>query len=189
MSKKYRLLKDLPYIKSGVEYVSADGFNGVYDRCSYVPNKMGMMHERFAIHIDWIENNPEWFEEIKEEQPKSNKDRIEVNGFYESGGFLSNVSGESHTDYRFNTMYPIPKEKFPLIKQAIEGVLNNDDNSLPLYYNGKRVYTDKELTQAMEDSFNAARIYDVNSLSPFDQKPYALYQTFQSYLNSLSNKK
>lgn len=70
MNKTYILLRDLPYIKAGTEYVSADGFNGVFDKCSYVPNKMGMMHERFAIHIDWIKDNPEWFKEKQEDKPK-----------------------------------------------------------------------------------------------------------------------
>jgi len=68
MDKVYVLMQDLPYIKAGTEYVSADGFNGVFDKCSYVPNKLGMMHERFAIHIDWIKDNPTWFIEKKEQE-------------------------------------------------------------------------------------------------------------------------
>lgn len=68
-NKKYRLLKDLPYIMAGVVYVKADGFNGVHDRCSYVPDKMGMMHERFALHSDWVEDNPDWFQEVVEPEP------------------------------------------------------------------------------------------------------------------------
>ncbi len=65
-NKKYRLLRDLPYIKAGIEYVYATWLN---DKCSYVPNKTGMKHERFAIHIDWIKDNSEWFKEIKEPHP------------------------------------------------------------------------------------------------------------------------
>lgn len=60
----YILQKDLPYIKAGTQYIRAEYLN---DKCSYVPNKTGMKHERFAIHADYIENNPEWF---KKEEPK-----------------------------------------------------------------------------------------------------------------------
>lgn len=56
----YILLKDLPYVKAGTEYISADDYN-VGDKCSYVPSIRGMKHSRFAIHIDWIKDNPEWF--------------------------------------------------------------------------------------------------------------------------------
>lgn len=64
MNKEYVLQKDLPFLKAGTVYSkSAYGYLGTVDSASYLPNVTGMRHERFAIHRDWVEANPEWFKE------------------------------------------------------------------------------------------------------------------------------
>jgi hypothetical protein len=65
MNKTYILQKDMPFVKAGTEYIKAS-MHIVNDNTSYVPNKMGMKHERFAIHSDWVEDNLEWFLEKTE---------------------------------------------------------------------------------------------------------------------------
>jgi hypothetical protein len=62
MSDVYVLLKDLPFVKAGTEYIKNNGEFTISDRTSYLPNKTGMKHERFAIHSDYVENNSEWFQ-------------------------------------------------------------------------------------------------------------------------------
>lgn len=59
--KKYKLLKDLPYIKAGIIYEQ--------DWNQYKSEKQDWITDYLNKNI--IENNPEWFEEIKEApQPK-----------------------------------------------------------------------------------------------------------------------
>lgn len=59
--KKYKLLKDLPYIKAGIIYEQ--------DWNQYKSEKQDWITDYLNKNI--IENNPEWFEEIKEElKPK-----------------------------------------------------------------------------------------------------------------------
>ncbi len=68
----YILQKDLPYVKAGVIYAKKSYWGFIGDDYTYFPDKTGMKHERFAIHADWVENNPEWFkpkEHVNESKP------------------------------------------------------------------------------------------------------------------------
>lgn len=56
----YILQKDLPYFKSGIRYLKNETDARV-DRNSYFPDVVGSKNERFAIHADYVENNPDWF--------------------------------------------------------------------------------------------------------------------------------
>ena len=60
--KKYKLLKDLPYIKAGIIYEQ--------DWNQYKSEKQDWITDYLNKNI--IENNPEWFEEIKEEPKQIN---------------------------------------------------------------------------------------------------------------------
>lgn len=64
--KRYKLLKDFPWLKAGAIFFKDTESRYVKDRISYIPNVAGMKHERFAIHADWVEDNSEWFEEVIE---------------------------------------------------------------------------------------------------------------------------
>jgi 3-mercaptopyruvate sulfurtransferase SseA len=87
------------------------------------------------ILINRVESLENQFNQFKQshtstspEQPPTEqpKERIEVEGFYEVGGKLSNYDGRAFKYYSFNVKESIPKEKYGAIKQAIEAVLNDD---------------------------------------------------------------
>lgn len=63
--KCYVLKKDLPFVKAGTVYFKNEKFNANIDNASYLPDCIGMKHERFAIHQDYVENNEEWFSEFE----------------------------------------------------------------------------------------------------------------------------
>lgn len=55
MAKQYKLLKDLPYYKAGVIYEKIDN-------TFYQPS--GDRLNGIIMKVRFVENNPEWFEEI-----------------------------------------------------------------------------------------------------------------------------
>jgi len=111
--KRYELLKDLPDYKVGEIFV----WNDTIDM--YVQERF---NERISEDMDpglsyayccnIIETNPTWFKKLP---PK--KQRIEVELF-------DNVIDMNFTYIR--STQPIPTDKFPLIKSAIERCLNDD---------------------------------------------------------------
>lgn len=66
--KKFRLLKDLPYTKAWIIYTkSDDNYSWIYN---YVSEKINNWRIDYLNKED-VEDNPEWFEEVKEElKPK-----------------------------------------------------------------------------------------------------------------------
>lgn len=56
--QRYRLLKPLPYAPVDTEYYKIEGTN------DYCPDRVGMKHERFYLHKDWVEGEPDWFQPI-----------------------------------------------------------------------------------------------------------------------------
>ena len=68
--KKYKLLKDLPYIQAGAVFTYEDGEYVTYDKqLSNIPE-----FEKDIVAYWVVENNPEWFAELK--QPE--KQEIEI---------------------------------------------------------------------------------------------------------------
>lgn len=61
----YELLKDLPYLKAGTIYAKKSFWHFSGDNVTYYPDKIGMKHERFGIHADYIEDNPVWFRRVE----------------------------------------------------------------------------------------------------------------------------
>ena len=111
----YVLLKDLPYVNAGAEYSLTE--NKTY-HCSAAKFKGSITGD--TLHVDSVENNPEWF---KEKQQPIEK-RIVINNLWCASKFLNN--------YGFNTSIPIPEEKYEAVKQAIEKTLNGEmDNPAP----------------------------------------------------------
>jgi hypothetical protein len=143
---------------------------------------------------------------IPEPEPK---ERIEVIGFW------FECHSKWNYEYGFEVSGMIPEEKKPLIKQAIEKVLN--DNKEEINYNesyvnnlkrkidalevihkayqyliSKGYYTQQQMDEAREDAFNAARSgYKVQI--PHDPYKYGdikyHYPTLNDYLNSLKSDK
>lgn len=114
----YLLIKDLPFCKAGTRYIKNDGLISNMDRCSYFPDKIGMKHERFAIHQDWVENNTEWFVSMSEI----------INKAKSISGYRSDIP--QHTDnkdweilsYLSSNYTPIFLKDFP-----------NPDRTLPIH--------------------------------------------------------
>lgn len=185
--KKYKLLKDLPYIKAGIDYVSADGFNGVFDKCSYVPNKMGMKHERFAIHIDWIENNPEWFSPvIEEEQPQ----RVEVSALENHSFWVHSGVSKDRYWYQFKASKSIPQEKLKELSNLIERFVNGDDDFefLRIFrdeFKKAQLYTQSEVDAIRKDAFDKSRLLDVEIYCGKEVGKCLVYKTYNDYLSYL----
>lgn len=62
MEKKYRLLKDLPDVLKDQLFTKDDEF--IY--CDIYKNQQDSMRTKYRYYIDWVENHPDWFEEVKE---------------------------------------------------------------------------------------------------------------------------
>jgi hypothetical protein len=58
--RRYTLLKPMPHVKVGTIYIKAPK-DVAKDNCSYYPDVVGCKNERWMIHADFVENNPEWF--------------------------------------------------------------------------------------------------------------------------------
>ena len=135
MTKKYKLLKDLPNVKSGVI------FNPV-SALAYATIGVGKWHIEYCNEI--IENNPEWFQEVL---PVSEpvKDRIEVKDISfqqedNSGYFYYVVKTSGYINHT---------QGIPLMKSAIESALNDtvvEDNAF--------VWTD-ELVKEFHEFYKA----------------------------------
>lgn len=204
MTKKYKLLKELP----GVPY------GAIYTQENHDPNFFNTdgksYYDRVSHYL--IENNPEWFEEVKEQE------RIEV--LIKGTG----MAGEFVAVHPMNRSCAIPKEKFPAIKQAIEDVLNQENewnealrNSIKVKaeawssdlkverptrdfiikgndldeYDGPRLYTQQQLDKAIEDAFEASRWaigeYAVCQRDHFIE--WASFKNFSDYKATLTNQK
>lgn len=87
----YTLLKDLPYLKAGAEYVKCSNLG---EGNFYMPNVSGMKHETFFIHKDWVENNFDWFEP-KQWEPEVGEEYWVIN-FDNSKGKFFDVVVESN---------------------------------------------------------------------------------------------
>ena len=69
MAKKYRLLKDTPTAEEGTAFVlSKKGYD-------YVPLANNVCSPKY--HKNIVENNPEWFEEVKDESYQDIEQLIE----------------------------------------------------------------------------------------------------------------
>ena len=60
--KRYKLLKDLPDLKAG------EIFEYNEDAGSYISQSMNKNH--YLLYDDTVENNPEWFEPVKDDEIK-----------------------------------------------------------------------------------------------------------------------
>lgn len=115
MNKTYILLKDLPDAKAGIE-LEYDG-NDSYD---YKSNRTTNNTDDNTISWykkEFVENNPEWFK-LKEEDKR-----------FVISDFLPDVSMKNGlgTWYSVFSNFPIPQEKYPAIKLAIEQAINNNN--------------------------------------------------------------
>lgn len=123
--KKYRLLKDLPNVKSGV--ILTWNSTETWSNGPYVGGRYGvwdMPSDKSCTVIftpDDVENNPEWFELLPTDK------RIEVGVIFCDHEASVNNPSKVYSFLISKDFPKIPMEKFPSIKQAIEKILNDGD--------------------------------------------------------------
>lgn len=101
---------------------------------------------------------------------------------------VSHITSHDAIDFRDKTVYshgvwvsqPIPESKYQSIKEAIEGVLNDESSD--------KKYTESELLQARRDAFDAARGV-VGYSDALKNSPVTVgrkYKDNEDYINSLN---
>lgn len=163
--KVYRLLKDtinqIGIIPAGMELEE----NGQL----YCDKKSGTY-----FHKELVEENPEWFELVTTKRIEV-KEIIRISKGY--NGFNA---------VKITTNAGISIDKLPLIKQAIESVLNDDDNfflGMDVLRNLGLKYTEQQLLEAEEKAFNAARLLDFGGKVEGYMGRGLTYNTFSDYKN------
>lgn len=107
MNKKYRLLKDLPGIKAGVMVYGSTPF-------TFCPLGGGKC---FTFGEDEMINNPDWFEEVKEEKPeKIKKGTVMVSKNQANVRVVYTGKGKKENDFSGVVIHPGPESIFPLHK-------------------------------------------------------------------------
>jgi len=173
-NKKYRLLKDLPDVLAGAVFELGKGLDAYY----LTSDKTITRYNCYCYPKEWVENKPDWFSEVK-------SDRIEVKDLHRYGGY----SGGPEVLYKFTLSREV--DSLPLIKSAIEFVLNNEPNDVDIggyTFKFLQVPTDKKYSQeqydkAIEDAFNAARL---ERPLPFN---HTVYKSAKDYLNHINKQK
>ena len=178
MTKRYKLLKDLPDSKPGDIYIWNDSQKAYYKDGNVLDSYWGK---------ESVENNPTWFQEIKEPE------KIEVKNIFDMDGSYTPRCPRIIIE----TNYQVTRDKFPAIKQAIEFCLNNEPTDVNFGgYTFKfhevhtdKIYTQQQMDEAIEKAFEAAR--EMNIPSPTDMMrlavkyKYVKHPTLQDYLSSL----
>lgn len=123
------------------------------------------------------------------------KDKVKVDVFPSNGTDCMN----GMLSYSFAVSDKVPKEKFPAIKAAIESVLNDDVlkagetnlNVYPPHLSPDKKYTEKDIEQAEQRSFEAAREEKLKVDITHEQSVYDIrkYPTFKAYKNSNAESK
>lgn len=173
MSKRYRAVKPLPD-GTVVGDVFVRGSNWYENERLVKEAKAVYEHHRWET---WqVENNPEWFEEVKEQE------RIEV---VNMSGYDNHTTGSVIT---FETSAPFPKKIFPAIKSAIENVLNGlefNDAVKVLEENDwlcmKRSEYNKSIAQQLEEA--ERRTFDACRETRYGGFSY-VHRTFEDYKNN-----
>jgi hypothetical protein len=160
--KRYKLLKDLPDHKRGTIFV----YDNVRHKYKTEMEAINACDPYSCYMAKYVENNPTFFEEVKEE-------RIEV----------IQVTYSKQNDYFGNkavwvsTNQQITEDKFPKIKKALESILNNEENFYRELIGIDLKYTEQDILKTEEKAFNAAREKDYTKWSNYK------YDTFSDYKN------
>jgi hypothetical protein len=112
-----------------------------------------------------------------QKEEKKEPERIDVWGLDDYQKHAGGVS------YRFDCSTKITKDKLPLIKQAIESVLNDDRGYFGI------VYTPEQVDKMMEDAFTAGKLHHPITGLKYDTfRDYLRHLKIEDYLYSLKNK-
>lgn len=202
-TKRYRLLKDLPYVKAFAIYERNEHGSYCCDSAEFLVDDI--YHDTLANTV--VENNPDWFEELL---PVSEpvKERIKVTNFIGNEKYPNPIHKEFI--YSFETSVIMPLDKRLKINNLLERYLNGEmDNPLPSVLNndtvvpefGRDAYerlfeqnqelmnmcikmkTESEVDAIRADTWKAARSL---TMTDFHHTPYA-YRAFSDYLSSLNS--
>lgn len=162
MNKTYILQKDLPTVKAGTKFELND--NGDQYVCVDEAGKCGHFFK------ETVESKPDWF---IEEKPKT----------AEIVYFARHRRNNDPCWYEVSSSEPIPQEKFPQIKAAIEKVLNDD-----CLFDAEKINTQVDKIKIAADAFHAARAtltigVDVCGSHNYVSSFYAKFPTFLSFIN------
>lgn len=172
--KVYRLLKDLPSINTGALAYWDEKAN-----CYKIEKSVWVSPHRYDyLSKGTVTQSPEWFELVTPE-------RIEVT-------IMANALGEHN--YLLKSSHQWPKDKFPLIKQTIEQVLNNDNNSIEkevikqqqLIIDQLKIeiqYSEQKTLEAEEKAFDAGKAKNTSIPCMRGDVYYDRYVTFSDYKN------
>ena len=120
MTKRYKLLKDLPGQKAGTVYVQHKASaNRYYPEKEYENGSLIQDSQSIYGLLASDMQSKEWFDPLP--------DGIEILDFYlGSSNYDNNTNLIQCAFYSLKTNILIPKEKLPAIRNAIEFILNND---------------------------------------------------------------
>lgn len=170
---KYRLKKDMPHVKAGMIYfLNKNGENNC-DGNTYLPDKEGMKHERWGLHLDFVENNPEWFERC------CRVSAIPVGREKESNHAIVRLA--------IKDMPPLHVNKLRAIENAVEFILNeNSDTELIKDFVDK---SQKEILPEQEEQINAERAalcygFGLGQAYPLPLTKEKMEEIFQKYKNN-----
>lgn len=164
-------------VKSGMIYFKNKlGENHGVDGNSYLPEQTGMKHERWAIHADYVEKNPEWFEEIKEdivkEKPFVWTDELVAEYFKYT--MAEYYKGETWTVDNQAELYHI--KQFKASKQSRE-VLFTTEDGVDIYPKNRIWLVDKL------NDLSASYAYP-NEIISEDFKYFSTEQAAQQYIDA-----
>ncbi len=128
-NKVYILQKDMGDLRAGAKFEK-------------IGNNYLLISHYATIMPQTIENNPDFF--MPEENKPKEEERITVNHL-EPIEQMTGLSSIKDFYYDFKTSKPIPKDKFPKIKEAIESVVNDDKKNECLFDVSKVYEKFKEL--------------------------------------------
>lgn len=174
MTKRYRLLKDLPDIKAGTLFYRHPNGNYYITERNYNHITDGQAHTGFlypddpTYHMDYVEGQPDWFFELKGIDVELwKRDATSQNRNY----YTISVPGD----------YLIPEDKLVKIKESIKHILNADPN-----LEAKNNKTISQLIeQAEKKAFEAGR----DRVGQFWNAPINnfRFKSFEDYKNHLIN--
>ena len=165
--RKFELLRDLPNAKSGAIYRQTE------DKLNYA--NYDLLSNRswdVSYPAEYIENNPEWFKEIVEEEPFVWTDELVLE-------YAMMVSTSSHP-YLYNIehwkKFKASKQQSPIANDVLKFKEPDKDS-----YDGEK-YTEEDLKKAFESSRERNITGDRH-----DDKghPFYKYRSFEEYLKLL----
>lgn len=179
-TKKYKLLRELPMTDVGTTFYRNG--NSYYPCEKPDGSKFELSDGKgYGIHSNVVENNPTWFEEILPE-------RYDV--------WITELKSDKHiSQYSILSILRIPYGKLQLVKQAVDSVLNDEDDKISIKWNyskvdGGKLYSQSELDKAIdsatESAFYAARLDEHESGMYFkiiNEKKFPSYLEYKNHNN------